>query len=201
MKFTEVFELCGQPSNSSDNTTEHFIPIVSEIGTTITSPNYPNDYGANSNCSLIIQFPEHNRVLLQFQDFNLETAKSCNYDWFAFVGGRTVTFNGVFEGSGSNSTANDFGGSGIRPPSICSTEEESGSGDREGSGSGDVEGSGSGDIEGSGPGDFSDYGSKLCGKKIPSPILSDNNKLRIWFKSNSHVNEIGFRMIATAGNY
>ena len=157
--------------------------------------------------------------MLQFQAFELESSSTCRYDWLAFVGGRTLKLNELFEGSGSDSTignfdgsgsgstANDFDGSMSSSTAIdfdgsvsTSTEDGSGSDDTVGSGSGDIGGSGSSDIEGSGFDYFNDYGTKLCGSKIPYPILSQGNRLRIWFHSDSSVNKKGVRMIATAGN-
>ncbi|XP_041486764.1 cubilin isoform X1 [Microtus oregoni] len=43
----------------------------------IHSPNYPNSYRANTQCSWIIQVGKHHRVLLNITDFDLEATDSC----------------------------------------------------------------------------------------------------------------------------
>ncbi|KAK7823855.1 hypothetical protein U0070_020526 [Myodes glareolus] len=43
----------------------------------IHSPNYPNSYRANTQCSWIIQVGKHHRVLLDITDFDLEAPDSC----------------------------------------------------------------------------------------------------------------------------
>nr|XP_044991063.1 cubilin [Jaculus jaculus] len=43
----------------------------------IHSPNYPNHYRDNTECSWIIQVEKHHRVLLNFTDFDLEPTDSC----------------------------------------------------------------------------------------------------------------------------
>lgn len=43
----------------------------------IHSPNYPNNYRANTECSWIIQVEKYHRVLLNITDFDLEATDSC----------------------------------------------------------------------------------------------------------------------------
>ncbi|KAM6162076.1 cubilin isoform 2-T2 [Erethizon dorsatum] len=43
----------------------------------IHSPNYPNHYRSNTDCSWVIQVEKHHRVLLNFTDFDLEPLDSC----------------------------------------------------------------------------------------------------------------------------
>lgn len=43
----------------------------------IHSPNYPNSYSANTECSWTIQVEKHHRVLLNITDFDLEATDSC----------------------------------------------------------------------------------------------------------------------------
>uniref|UniRef100_A0A8C3CRJ2 Cubilin n=1 Tax=Cairina moschata TaxID=8855 RepID=A0A8C3CRJ2_CAIMO len=46
----------------------------------IHSPNYPEPYNNNTDCSWIIQVDHSHRVLLNFTDFDIEDHHSCNYD-------------------------------------------------------------------------------------------------------------------------
>ncbi|NWR90257.1 CUBN protein, partial [Furnarius figulus] len=46
----------------------------------IRSPNYPQPYNNNTDCSWVIQVDHSHRVLLNFTDFDIENHHSCNYD-------------------------------------------------------------------------------------------------------------------------
>ncbi|OWK59671.1 Cubilin, partial [Lonchura striata] len=46
----------------------------------IHSPNYPQPYHNNTDCSWVIQVDQSHRVLLNFTDFDIENHHSCNYD-------------------------------------------------------------------------------------------------------------------------
>uniref|UniRef100_A0A8B9TKW5 Cubilin n=1 Tax=Anas platyrhynchos TaxID=8839 RepID=A0A8B9TKW5_ANAPL len=46
----------------------------------IHSPNYPEPYNNNTDCSWIIQVDHSHRILLNFTDFDIEDHHSCNYD-------------------------------------------------------------------------------------------------------------------------
>lgn len=46
----------------------------------IHSPNYPNPYNDNTDCSWVIQVDYGHRVLLNFTDFDTEPHHACNYD-------------------------------------------------------------------------------------------------------------------------
>ena len=58
---------------------------------TVTSPNYPNNYKSNSNCAWRITVPAGFRVYLVFEDFELESHSSCNYDSVELRNGFTNT--------------------------------------------------------------------------------------------------------------
>ena len=44
---------------------------------TFTSPNYPNNYPNNMNCSWIIRFDNVHQINLVFTDFDIEADKRC----------------------------------------------------------------------------------------------------------------------------
>lgn len=46
----------------------------------IHSPNYPEPYNNNTDCSWIIQVDHSHRIRLNFTDFDIEDHHSCNYD-------------------------------------------------------------------------------------------------------------------------
>lgn len=46
----------------------------------IHSPNYPEPYSNNTDCSWLIQVDYSHRVLLNFTDFDIEDHRLCNYD-------------------------------------------------------------------------------------------------------------------------
>ncbi|XP_040403063.1 cubilin [Cygnus olor] len=53
----------------------------------IHSPNYPEPYNNNTDCSWIIQVDYSHRILLNFTDFDIEDHHSCNYDNVAVFDG------------------------------------------------------------------------------------------------------------------
>ncbi|XP_062489682.1 cubilin isoform X1 [Pezoporus occidentalis] len=53
----------------------------------IHSPNYPQHYGNNADCSWLIQVDSSHRVLLNFTDFDIEDRHSCYYDNVAVFDG------------------------------------------------------------------------------------------------------------------
>ncbi|XP_013797015.2 cubilin [Apteryx mantelli] len=53
----------------------------------IHSPNYPEPYNNNTDCSWVIQVDYSHRVLLNFTDFDIEDHNSCNYDSVAVYDG------------------------------------------------------------------------------------------------------------------
>ncbi|KAK6490308.1 cubilin [Huso huso] len=53
----------------------------------IHSPNYPNPYSVNVDCSWIINVDQGHRVLLTFNDFDIENHDSCGYDYLAVYDG------------------------------------------------------------------------------------------------------------------
>ncbi|NXY67496.1 CUBN protein, partial [Glareola pratincola] len=53
----------------------------------IHSPNYPQPYNNNTDCSWVIQVDYSHRVLLNFTDFDIENHHSCNYDNVAVFDG------------------------------------------------------------------------------------------------------------------
>ncbi|NXD11879.1 CUBN protein, partial [Nothocercus nigrocapillus] len=53
----------------------------------IHSPNYPEPYSNNTDCSWVIQVDYSHRVLLNFTDFDIEDHHSCNYDSVAVYDG------------------------------------------------------------------------------------------------------------------
>ncbi|XP_066485218.1 cubilin [Tiliqua scincoides] len=77
----------------------------------IHSPNYPQPYNSNTDCSWIIQVDAGHRVLLNFTDFEMEFHHTCSYDYVA-----------VFDGP--NNAAPRLGKfcGGQRPPPITSRQ-------------------------------------------------------------------------------
>ena len=47
----------------------------------IMSPNFPNSYPHQRDCTWTITAPEGNQILLNFTDFALESHPNCNYDY------------------------------------------------------------------------------------------------------------------------
>ena len=53
---------------------------------TFTSPNYPNNYGNNRQCSWIIEVPEYHKIELTFQNFSIEEG----FDFVEVFDGKTL---------------------------------------------------------------------------------------------------------------
>ena len=53
---------------------------------TFTSPNYPNKYGNNRQCSWIIEVPEYHKIELTFQNFSVEEG----FDFVEVFDGKTL---------------------------------------------------------------------------------------------------------------
>ncbi|KAJ8019622.1 Bone morphogenetic protein 1-like [Holothuria leucospilota] len=82
--------------------------IYTDESETVTSPNYPDDYGINEDCGNTIQAPAGRVIRLTFQTFHLEsTSATCTYD----------SVN-IYEGDSTSSPllAGPFCGSTIPPP-------------------------------------------------------------------------------------
>lgn len=47
----------------------------------ITSPNYPDNYDTRTNCHYYITVPENEKILLTFNEMDIENSPSCNYDF------------------------------------------------------------------------------------------------------------------------
>lgn len=58
----------------------------------IHSPNYPQSYNNNTDCSWVIQVDYSHRVLLNFTDFDIQNHPSCNYDNVAVSNNRNFKF-------------------------------------------------------------------------------------------------------------
>ena len=63
--------------------------VVTAPGSTIISPNYPNNYENNKDCAITIRFPE--RVRLTFLAFDIEESSDCSWDYMQFFDGPTST--------------------------------------------------------------------------------------------------------------
>lgn len=55
----------------------------------IHSPNYPNAYDSNDDCSWIIQVDPNHRVQFNFIDFDVEPHSNCSYDYVALYDGES----------------------------------------------------------------------------------------------------------------
>ncbi|XP_060104406.1 cubilin [Heteronotia binoei] len=76
----------------------------------IHSPNYPQPYSNNTDCFWLIQVESGHHVLLNFTDFELESHRSCSYDYVA-----------VFDGSNNGAPLLQKVCGGQRPSPIAST--------------------------------------------------------------------------------
>ena len=90
---TERTSICGhkkvkvetaKESNETSSSQSDYVTRITEVDTTILSPNYPDDYGPDIDCSILIEFPENQSVQLQFQYFELEK-RNCKYDYLEIV--------------------------------------------------------------------------------------------------------------------
>ena len=58
--------------------------LIEEVhvpGTTIISPNHPNDYNNNMDCQTTIRFSAGERISIQFLAFDIEENSECVWDW------------------------------------------------------------------------------------------------------------------------
>ena len=67
-----VIDIKGNCSGTFDANAHH-----------IHSPNYPNSYQGNDDCSWIIIAPRRHSVELSFHQFSLEDSDNCENDWLA----------------------------------------------------------------------------------------------------------------------
>ena len=56
---------------------------------TITTPNYTNSYGNNEDCFWNITARPGRIIVLHFEEFSLESHRSCSYDWLRVYGGKS----------------------------------------------------------------------------------------------------------------
>ena len=67
--------------------------MVNTSGTTIISPNFPNNYPENTDSILTITFKEEQNVSIQFKSFELEDTLNgegkCNGDWLELRDGNS----------------------------------------------------------------------------------------------------------------
>lgn len=54
--------------------------LTSTTGT-IWSPNYPQSYGHNAECSWVISVSKGSQLQLRFEDFDVEAGENCKYDF------------------------------------------------------------------------------------------------------------------------
>ncbi|XP_076801166.1 bone morphogenetic protein 1 homolog [Clavelina lepadiformis] len=84
------FQQCE--SQFSDDACSTGVVITEENGLsgTISTPNYPDDYDNNLNCTWIIQAPANKLVEVQIQDFLLESCDFKVYDFLDIYDGETL---------------------------------------------------------------------------------------------------------------
>ena len=75
---------------------------------TFTSPNYPNNFENNQDCSWLIILPHVCKVKLTFEDFVMEVQNDCGYDKVE-----------IFDGGSSDATKQTF--CGTNNPGKCRT--------------------------------------------------------------------------------
>ena len=71
------FQIAGYDICESD------IPYFIRPGSTIMSPNYPNNYEASSDCTMTIRFSADQKVLLTVEAFDVEYQSTCSYDYLS----------------------------------------------------------------------------------------------------------------------
>ena len=79
-----------QTFSSNDYSGKYCDQTITSMKATITSPNYPNDYGHNLYCKYTIQQarPEVCAVDLKFESFNIEDDPKCGKDYLEIDAGR-----------------------------------------------------------------------------------------------------------------
>ena len=86
-------------SNESNNFLGSIVTIdceapfeqVTVIGTTIASPNYPNDYGNNRDCQVSIRFSGNQTVAIRLEAFDVESRYACHSDYLAVHDGSNTS--------------------------------------------------------------------------------------------------------------
>ena len=64
---------------------------ITVIGTTITSPNYPDEYGTNRDCQVSIRFSGNQTVAIRLEAFDVEFQDYCMYDYLAVHDGSNTS--------------------------------------------------------------------------------------------------------------
>ncbi|GFR09911.1 bone morphogenetic protein 1 homolog, partial [Trichonephila clavata] len=87
-----VFSFISLSSRSIANPTYAICggDIVQEKGI-LHSPNYPEDYWSNKECTWRITVPENHQVALKFQSFEIENHDNCVYDYLEIRDGHEST--------------------------------------------------------------------------------------------------------------
>ena len=82
---TDTVVVTTTPSVSAPNVTIDCSSPFDEVttpGTSIMSPNYPNNYGSGQDCQVTIRFAGSPTVLIEFDPlYNIESHSSCSYDY------------------------------------------------------------------------------------------------------------------------
>ena len=64
--------------------------VITEAGTQITSPNYPNNYDNDLDCQLTIKFEPDQIVSVTFESFDVELEDRCEWDYLAIHDGNST---------------------------------------------------------------------------------------------------------------
>lgn len=51
----------------------------------VSSPGYPDEYSDNNNCFTFVRAPDGYRIVLEFEDFVLESEPECSYDFLEII--------------------------------------------------------------------------------------------------------------------
>ena len=138
------------------------------------SPNYPEKYDSNVDCTIDIEFPENERVQLHFQYFELERHSKCSYDYLEIID--PLDNYGLSTDPMTNTT--------IYPETIV-PEDPSLENITE-------------NHTTINPTQISN-GNKKCGSILPLPFTSKGNRLKLRFKTDESTTMKGFKIIATLG--
>ena len=66
---------------------------VTVPGTTIISPNHPNNYDNGMDCQIKIRFAAGQRISIQFLAFHVEPNNQCRWDWLEVRDGDSANSN------------------------------------------------------------------------------------------------------------